>query len=109
MAVNSFDVNETREITPAQLKEALQNGEDIQLIDVREPFERAENSLGGDAIPLGDLMQSIEKISKERRVVFYCKVGIRSQIAIQRLQEKYGYENLYNLKGGILAYLAMDR
>jgi adenylyltransferase/sulfurtransferase len=89
-----------RSITALQLKEKLAKGEDIQLIDVREPFEHEAFNIGGTLIPLGEIVQQVDKISKEKEVVFYCRKGIRSQLAIQRLLDKFPYTNLTNLIGG---------
>ncbi|MBK9732170.1 MAG: rhodanese-like domain-containing protein [Chitinophagaceae bacterium] len=96
-----------KEILPVDLKLMMQEGINYQLIDVREPAEREAVNIGGELIPLDELMSNIHKIDKDKPVIIYCKVGLRSHIAIQRLQEKYGYENLLNLKGGITAYLSM--
>jgi len=93
-----------RQVTPAQLKTKLQSNQDILLIDVREPMEHNQFNIGGTLIPLGDVMESASQIPRNREVVFYCKMGIRSQIAIQRLQERFGFTNLLNLKGGIEAW-----
>ncbi|MEO8173539.1 MAG: rhodanese-like domain-containing protein [Sediminibacterium sp.] len=89
-----------REITPIDLHTLLQQ-EDVHLLDVREPFEHEDFNIGGELIPLGDLISKAADIPKDKPVIVYCKKGIRSQIAIQRLQEKFGFENLVNLKGGI--------
>lgn len=91
-------------ITSAALKEKIDSGEDIQLIDVRESFEHNEFNIGGILIPLGNIIRQIDKIDKERPVVIYCHKGIRSQLAIQRLQEKFPFSNLINLIGGTEAW-----
>lgn len=96
-----------KEILPHELKQLMQEGDNFQLIDVREFTEREAENIGGDFIPLNELMSNIQKIAIDRPVIFYCKVGLRSHIAIQRLQEKQAFDNLYNLKGGITAYLSM--
>lgn len=87
-------------ITAGALKEMLNRGEDLQLIDVREPEEHAAFNIGGELIPLAEVARSEERISRDKPVVIYCHHGIRSQIAIQRLQEKFGFTNLINLIGG---------
>jgi rhodanese-related sulfurtransferase len=88
-------------ITPAALKEKLDSHAPLQLIDVRESIEHDACNIGGILIPLGKILEQKDHIEKEIPVVLYCKMGIRSQIAIQRLQEKYGFTNLINLQGGI--------
>lgn len=91
-------------ITAIVLKDKIDSAEDIQLIDVREPEEHAEFNIGGDLIPLHEITQQVEKIAIDKPVILYCRKGIRSQIAIQRLQEKYPFTNLFNLIGGTEAW-----
>lgn len=89
------------QITPAALREKLDSGQSLELIDVREPAEHTSYNIGGVLIPLDEIMDRRNLIPTDIPVIFYCKMGIRSQIAIQRLQEKYGFTNLYNLQGGM--------
>ncbi len=91
-------------ITPAGLKHKLDNAEDFQLIDVREDFEHEDFNIGGELIPLHEIVQQVEQIKKDKPVILYCRKGIRSQIAIQKLQEKYPFTNLINLIGGTDAW-----
>ncbi len=88
-------------ITVTQLFELINANKDFQLIDTREPTEHAEFNIGGTLIPLGDIIKNLHQIDKEKKVVLYCRHGIRSQIAIQRLQQKFPFKNLVNLVGGI--------
>lgn len=92
------------EITVDELKTLMDSGADFQLIDVREPYEYEIASLKGELIPLNDLESKIDKIHSDRKVVVHCRSGVRSAKAIQTLAENYGFQNLYNLKGGILAW-----
>jgi rhodanese-related sulfurtransferase len=91
-------------ITSIALKEKIDKADNFQLIDVREPDEHAEFNIGGDLIPLHEITQQVEKIAIDKPVIIYCRKGIRSQIAIQRLQEKYPFTNLFNLIGGTVAW-----
>lgn len=91
-------------ITVQQLKQKLENGDDFQLIDVREPDEHEEFNIGGELIPLSFITVQAEKIETNKPVIIYCRKGIRSQFAIQRLQEKYPFTNLINLVGGTEAW-----
>ena len=93
-----------KEITVQELKAKLDNKEDFQLIDVRELNEREFTNIGGDHISMGSVMQSLDKIDKEKDVVIYCRSGSRSGQVIGFLEMNHGYKNLYNLKGGILAW-----
>jgi sulfur-carrier protein adenylyltransferase/sulfurtransferase len=94
-----------KEITAAELYQWQVRGEKFQLIDVREPDEYEKVNIGADLIPLGTVSDHADKISREIKVVIHCKLGGRSAKAIRELEEKFGYENLYNLKGGIFAYI----
>ena len=87
-------------ITPIELSELINSATDLQLIDVRELDEHEAFNIGGLLIPLGQIMAEVENIEKEKPVIVYCRKGIRSQIAIQRLQNKYQFDNLINLTGG---------
>jgi len=89
------------QISPSALQEKISSHHSFQLIDVREPAEHDAFSIGGQLIPLGEIMDRKDLIATDKPVILYCKMGIRSQIAIQRLQDKYGFTNLYNLQGGI--------
>ncbi len=91
-------------ITAAVLKQKMDAGEDFQLIDVREADEHDEFNISGQLIPLSTIVQEIKKISTDKPVIIYCRKGIRSQVAIQRLQEKFPFTNLINLIGGTEAW-----
>ena len=93
-----------KSITVSALKEKIDNKEDFQLIDVREPAEYAEFNIGGELMPLHDIVQQLDKIDTVKPVILYCRKGIRSQMAIQRLQQKFPFTNLFNLIGGTEAW-----
>lgn len=92
-----------REITVQELKQKIDNKEDFQLIDVREPFEYEMSNLNGLNIPLAGVVLEASKISKDKPVIMQCRSGARSGAALMQL-EQLGYTNLFNLKGGILAW-----
>lgn len=81
-------------------------GEDIQIIDVREPHEYDIVNIGSELIPLSVIGKNGNRIQTDRRVVILCKSGIRSAKAIRILEDEYGYTNLYNLEGGLLNYIS---
>jgi rhodanese-related sulfurtransferase len=89
-----------KQISYDELRSRLTNQEDIYLVDVREPHEHEAFNIGGVLIPLTELLDHLDQIPKDKEVVLYCKMGVRSQIAIQRL-ERFGYTNLVNLSGGV--------
>ncbi|MEY2916704.1 MAG: hypothetical protein RIS73_418 [Bacteroidota bacterium] len=93
-----------KSITATELAQLIESEKYFQLIDVRQPEEHDEFNIGGELIPLGEIVQHLEKISTNKPVIIYCRKGIRSQIAIQRLQEKLEFANLINLIGGTEAW-----
>jgi molybdopterin/thiamine biosynthesis adenylyltransferase/rhodanese-related sulfurtransferase len=94
-----------KEISVAELKQWREQGEDIQIIDVREPYEYEQGNIGGLLIPLNTVLERANDIERNKKVVVHCKAGVRSANAIHALEQVHGFENLYNLKGGILALL----
>ena len=93
------------EITPAELKQRLDNGDDIQIVDVREDNEvaigRIPNSIH---IPLGQILARMDEIDPNRETVVHCKMGGRSARAIEALKHSGFQGKLINLKGGILRW-----
>lgn len=93
-----------KEITAQELKQLVDSKANFQLIDVREEHEYEEANLGGLLIPLGDILDRADEVARDKQVVIHCRSGKRSATAIQALESQLGLTNLYNLKGGILAY-----
>lgn len=91
-------------ISVKDLRDKIANKEDIDIIDVREAYEHEAFNIGGTLIPLPAIFENLQLIAKDKPVIIYCQKGIRSQIAIQRLQQKYNYNNLINLTGGMDAW-----
>ena len=94
-----------KSITPAELKNLIDTKTDFQLIDVREPDEYEEVNIKGHHIPMGEALERAHEISKDKQVVVHCRSGKRSASVISVLESQLGYTNLYNLEGGIMAYL----
>lgn len=93
-----------KEITVQELQQLQQSGSDFQLIDVREPHEYDICNLQGELIPLADVPHNVDKINKDKKVIIHCRSGSRSGQAVQWLEKTQKLENLYNLKGGIIAW-----
>lgn len=93
-----------KEITVQELDKMMKENKDFQLIDVREPHETEICTLNGELIPLGEIPNNLDKVAQNKTVVVHCRSGARSSQAIQFIQSKGSYDNLYNLKGGILAW-----
>lgn len=102
--INKINKLEMKEITVQELKRWMDEGKDFQLVDVREQHEFDFCNLKGDFIPLNTIMDDPDKISKDKPVVVHCRSGARSANAILALSERFGHDNLLNLKGGILAW-----
>lgn len=98
--------NNMKSITVEELKNLIDNNADIQLIDVREPHEADICTLNGVLIPMGDVPAHVDKFEKVKQVVVHCRSGKRSASVIQFLESEHGFDNLYNLEGGILAWAA---
>jgi len=93
-----------KEVTVTELKKMMEGKEDFQLIDVRETHEVEIANIGGDHIPMGDVMENLDKISRDKKVVIYCRSGNRSGVITQALESQHGFKNIHNMKGGILAW-----
>jgi rhodanese-related sulfurtransferase len=93
------------DITAQELKERLDKGEKIIIIDVREPYEYEEYNIGAQLIPLGDLQGHIDDFEevKNEEIVVHCRSGARSAAA-KGFMVQNGYTNVRNLIGGIMAY-----
>jgi rhodanese-related sulfurtransferase len=93
-----------KEKTVSELKAMIDGGEDFQLIDVREPHEYDICHLHSTLIPMNEVPDRIAEISKDKPVVIHCRSGARSARIVEYLEQAGGYQNLYNLRGGILAW-----
>jgi molybdopterin/thiamine biosynthesis adenylyltransferase/rhodanese-related sulfurtransferase len=99
-------MEEIKNITAKELASLLSEKANIQLLDVREPGELPEApELLALQIPLGDILQQVNKISKEKKTIVFCRSGARSKHAIELLQKDLGFTNLYNLEGGIMKWI----
>lgn len=98
MVANNFD------ITPQQLKKHLEQGDDLILLDIREPFEYEICRLpNATLIPMGEVPIRLTELSKERPLVVYCHAGVRSARVVAWLRRQ-GFDNAQNLAGGIDAW-----
>lgn len=91
-------------VTVQDVKKMQDEGVDFQFIDVREVYEFESDNLGAELIPLGTIPQNVDKISKDKTVVIHCRSGARSGQACMFLEGNFGYTNVHNMKGGIMAY-----
>ncbi|MES2139184.1 MAG: molybdopterin-synthase adenylyltransferase MoeB [Bacteroidota bacterium] len=102
---NKNSGSSTKSISVGELKLIIKNNLEVQLLDVRLPFEEPQISELVDLqIPLGDIHDQAHLISKEKKVIVFCKSGSRSLRAIEILEKDFGFTNLYNLEGGIMEW-----
>ncbi len=91
------------EIQVEELKQKLDAGEDVFVLDVREPHEYQICNIGGHLIPLNELPKRVAELDSSREIVAHCKMGGRSAKAVEFLRQS-GFKKVRNLKGGILAW-----
>ena len=95
--------NGVPQIGPEELKRRQTAGEDVFVLDVREPHEYQIANIGGHLIPLNDLPKRIGELDREKNIVVQCKSGGRSQRGAEFLQQQ-GFAHVENLAGGITAW-----
>ncbi|HEX4486093.1 MAG TPA: molybdopterin-synthase adenylyltransferase MoeB [Terriglobales bacterium] len=91
------------ELQVEELKQKLDAGEDLYILDVREPHEYQICNIGGHLIPLGDLPKRVSELDSSRDIVAHCRSGVRSAKAVNFLKQA-GFKKVRNLAGGILAW-----
>src|SRR5579884_3937502 len=91
------------EITVEELKRRLDRGDDLFVLDVREPHEYQICNLGGYLMPLGDVPRRAHELDSSREIVVHCRSGVRSAKAVELLRQA-GFRKVQNLAGGILAW-----
>jgi adenylyltransferase/sulfurtransferase len=95
-----------KEVSVQELKKMMDENQEFQLIDVREEYEFDAANLSGELIPLATIIDNKGKVRTDIPVIIHCKAGGRSAVAVNALESQFGFTNLHNLKGGILAYAA---
>mgnify|MGYP002620215693 CR=1 FL=1 len=93
-----------KEISPAELAEQLKGSAPPLVLDVREPYEYAIAEMGGTLMPQDTVPERVGDIPRDQPVVVHCRSGVRSARVIRMLEDEHGFDNLLNLKGGILAW-----
>ena len=93
-----------KEVTVKELQKLRESRADFQLIDVREPHEYEICNLEGELIPMSEIPHNVDKISRDKQVIIHCRSGKRSGDMLLWLEKNHGFTNLYNLKGGVLAW-----
>jgi rhodanese-related sulfurtransferase len=94
------------ELTPTELKQRLDSGDHLCIIDIREPFEWDIGNLapqGAVLLPMGKLSAQLGDLDRQQETVVYCHTGRRSSFVVQQLRAA-GFERVWNLRGGIAAW-----
>lgn len=95
-------MNHIKQLNYQELQQWQAEKRDFQLIDVREVEEHDAYNIGGELLPMSVLFRYTDRLDTSKPIVLYCKRGIRSQLAIQRLAPRFPEADFYNLQGGIL-------
>jgi adenylyltransferase/sulfurtransferase len=93
----------TTDIQVEELKKRLDAGENLFVLDVREPHEYQICNIGGHLIPLGDLPKRVNELDSSQEIIAHCRSGVRSAKAVDFLRQA-GFKKVHNLAGGILAW-----
>jgi molybdopterin/thiamine biosynthesis adenylyltransferase/rhodanese-related sulfurtransferase len=102
-AQQADQADDVPEITVRELKEKLDNGQNVSVLDVREPHEYEVANIDARLIPLGELPERLIELDRDETLAVHCKTGARSARAVQLLKEA-GFQNVYNVRGGITAW-----
>jgi len=101
---NAAEENGVPEISVSELKHKMDAGEDINVLDVREPHEYEVANIGAKLIPLGELPERLIEVESDGgEIAVLCRSGARSARAVKLMQDT-GFGRVYNVKGGILAW-----
>lgn len=101
--------NLMNDITADELKQRMDNGEKLNVLDVREPYEYEDFNIGALLIPLGDLQDKLDDIEnwKSSELIVHCRSGARSAAAKAFLIQ-HGFQHVRSLTGGMLAFQALN-
>jgi len=91
------------EIDPVDLKKKMDDGDDIFVLDVREPYEFEICNIDKNLIPMGEIAARLSELDASKETIVYCRTGQRSAFIVEFLQSS-GFENVHNLRGGIHAW-----
>jgi rhodanese-related sulfurtransferase len=93
-----------RIISALELNDAMQKGQEFEIVDVREPYEYDACNIGSLHIPMGEICNRIADLPKNKNIVIMCRSGKRAEAVANILMTDYSISNVYILDGGILAW-----
>ena len=77
---------------------------EFQLVDIRDEYEYDICCIGGEKINMYSIIDNLDKLSREKKVIIYCRTGSRSANIVNLLENSYSFQNVYNLEGGIMKW-----
>ena len=92
-------------MTALELKKQLDDQVDLQVVDLREPYEHEDGFISEINIPLAEVMNRVNELNTDKNIVLYCNSGKRSKSMIFMLQKQHGLNNISHLEGGYQAWL----
>ena len=94
-----------KSISPKELSSIIESANsDYQLIDIRDEYEHDICCIGGEKINMYSIPENIYKLSKNKKIIIYCRTGVRSANIVNLLEKKFSFNNVYNLDGGIMRW-----
>ena len=96
---------EMKKIFPLELKKLMDSDKnEFQLVDIRDEYEYDICCIGGEKINMYSIIDNLDKLSREKKVIIYCRTGSRSANIVNLLESSYSFQNVYNLEGGIMKW-----
>ena len=94
-----------KSISPKELNNIIEsNNSDFQIIDIRDEYEHDICCIGGEKINMYSIPENIDKLSKNKKIIIYCRTGVRSANIVNLLEKKFSFDNVHNLDGGIMRW-----
>ena len=94
-----------KSISPKELNNIIEsNNLDFQLIDIRADYEHDICCIGGEKINMYSIPDNIDKLSKNKKIIIYCRTGVRSANIVNLLEKNFSFDNVHNLDGGIMRW-----
>ena len=94
-----------KSISPKEVSSIIESANsDYQLIDIRDEYEHDICCIGGEKINMYSIPENIYKLSKNKKIIIYCRTGVRSANIVNLLEKKFSFNNVYNLDGGIMRW-----
>jgi adenylyltransferase/sulfurtransferase len=94
-----------KSISPKELNSFIESdNSNFQLIDIRDEYEYDICCIGGEKINMYSITDNIDKLSKNKKIIIYCRTGVRSANIVNLLEKNFSFDKVYNLDGGIMRW-----